>query len=86
MDDYENRVLSKTTKALLYYLSHLIAMEEFDRLSQILERYKQSLTILPAETLNGYSARLEKCGKPELAQKIRDWTVEEPEEVVTDEE
>ncbi|MDR1758971.1 MAG: tetratricopeptide repeat protein [Fibrobacter sp.] len=86
LDNYENRMLPENDDAVLPYIDLLISVEDFERLSQILDRYAQTLTIFPAEILNEYSERLENCGKTELARKIRDWTVEEPEEVETDEE
>jgi hypothetical protein len=42
--------------------------------------YEKDLPAEDAEILNGISDELEKAGQKELADHIREWTVEEPED------
>ena len=62
------------------FLQLLVALKAYDVLKGYLDMFERDLTAQDAEILNGISDELEKAGQKELADHIREWTVEEPEE------
>jgi len=61
------------------FMQLVVAMKAYDVLKDYLDMFEKELTTQDADDLNAISDALEKDGQKELAQHIRDWTVEEPE-------
>ncbi len=66
--------------ANLEFMQLLAAMKRYGQLAGYVERYEKDLTTLDADELTALADALEKDGQKELADHIRDWTVEEPED------
>ena len=62
------------------FLQLLVALKAYDVLKGYLDMFERDLTAQDAEVLNEISDELEKDGQKDLADHIREWTVEEPEE------
>ena len=58
----------------------LLGMKRYALLEKYIDMYEKDLPAEDAEILNGISDQLEKDGQKALADHIREWTVEEPEE------
>lgn len=68
------------------FMQLLAAMKRYEQLSGYVERFEKELTTLDAEELSGLADSIEKDGQKKLADHIRDWIVEEPEEAGFDNE
>ncbi|MCF0220782.1 MAG: hypothetical protein HUK19_00665 [Fibrobacter sp.] len=66
--------------ANIEFMQLLAAMKRYEQLSGYVTRFENELTTMDADELTELADNLEKDGQKELAQHIRDWTVEEPEE------
>lgn len=66
--------------ASLEFMQMLAALKRYEQLSGYVTRFENDLTTMDADELTDLADSLEKDGQKELAQHIRDWTVEEPEE------
>lgn len=66
--------------ASLEFMQLLAALKRYEQLSGYVTRFENDLTTMDADELTDLADSLEKDGQKELAQHIRDWTVEEPEE------
>lgn len=66
--------------ASLEFMQLLVALKRYEQLSGYVTRFENDLTTMDADELTDLADSLEKDGQKELAQHIRDWTVEEPEE------
>jgi hypothetical protein len=55
-------------------------MKRYEQLSGYVDRYEKDLTTLDAEELTEFADAVEKDGQKALADHIRDWIVEEPED------
>ena len=55
-------------------------MKRYEQLSGYVDRYEKELTTLDAEELSDLADSLEKDNQKKLADHIRDWIVEEPED------
>lgn len=64
----------------LEFAQLLLAMKRYDQLGRYVDEFEKDLPAQDAEILNGISDQLEKEGQKALADHIREWTVEEPEE------
>ena len=62
------------------FMQLLLGMKRYALLEKYIDMYEKDLPAEDAEILNGISDELEKAGQKELADHIREWTVEEPEE------
>ncbi len=62
------------------YMQLLAALKRYALLSAYVTRFENELTTMDADELTALADAVEKDGQKELAQHIRDWTVEEPEE------
>ena len=62
------------------FMQLLLGMKRYELLGKYIDMYEKDLPAEDAEILNGISDELEKAGQKELADHIREWTVEEPEE------
>lgn len=67
------------------YMSVLENLKRFDLLEDYVNRHEEDLTTLDADMLNDLADALEKEGQIKLAEHIRDWIVEEPEDAGFDE-
>ena len=64
----------------LEFMQLLAAMKRYGQLSGYVGRFEKDLTTLPADELSALADAVEKDGQKELADHIRDWIVEEPED------
>ena len=62
------------------FMQLLLGLKRYSLLEQYIDMYEKDLPAEDAEILNGISDQLEKDGQKALADHIREWTVEEPEE------
>ena len=62
------------------FMQMLVSLKAYGVLEEYLDMFEKELTVQDAQDLNEISDALEKDGQKALAQRIRDWTVEEPEE------
>ena len=62
------------------FMQLLVSLKAYTVLEEYLDMFEKELTVQDAQDLNAISEALEKDGQKALAQRIRDWTVEEPEE------
>ena len=62
------------------FMQLLAGMKRYGILEQYIDMYEKDLPAQDAEILKGISDELEKDGQKALADHIREWTVEEPEE------
>jgi hypothetical protein len=62
------------------FMQLLVSLKAYTVLEEYLDMFEKELTVQDAEDLNAISDALEKDGQKALAQRIRDWTVEAPEE------
>jgi hypothetical protein len=62
------------------FMELLVSLKAYTVLEEYLDMFEKELTVQDAQDLNEISDALEKDGQKALAQRIRDWTVEEPEE------
>ena len=62
------------------FMQLLVSLKAYTVLEEYLDMFEKELTVQDAQDLNEISDALEKDGQKALAQRIRDWTVEEPEE------
>jgi hypothetical protein len=62
------------------FMQLLVSLKAYTVLEEYLDMFEKELTVQDAQDLNAISDALEKDGQKALAQRIRDWTVEEPEE------
>lgn len=63
------------------YIDLLISIEKIDRLKSYIDRFEEDLAGVNSEVLTRFAERLETINQKELAERIRQWIVEEPEEV-----
>lgn len=63
------------------YIDLLISLEKIDRLKAYVSRFEEDLAGVNPEVLSRFVERLETMNQKELAEKIRQWIVDEPEEV-----
>lgn len=63
------------------YIDLLISLEKIDRLKAYINRFEQDLAGVNPEVLSRFVERLETMNQKELADQIRQWIVDEPEEV-----
>jgi hypothetical protein len=84
LDDHEKYRNSNTVNP--NYIDLLISLDMFPRLTNYLNVYEKELAGIDVETMERFAERLETAGQRELAQKIKDWTVEEPETIDTGDE
>lgn len=68
------------------YIDLLISIEKPDRLKAYIDRFEEDLAGLAAETLERFAERLESINQKEFADRLREWMVEEPEDVDLDDE
>ena len=68
------------------FMQLLAAMKRYELLSDYVNRFEKELTTLDADELNDLADSLEKDNQKALADHIRDWIVEEPEEAGFDNE
>ena len=66
--------------ANLEFMQLLAAMKRYAQLSGYVDRFEKDLTTLDADELTDLADALEKDNQKALADHIRDWIVEEPEE------
>ena len=66
--------------ANLEFMQLLAGMKRYEQLSGYVDRYEKDLTTLDAEELTELADAIEKDGQKALADHIRDWIVEEPED------
>jgi hypothetical protein len=66
--------------ANLEFMQLLAGMKRYEQLSGYVDRYEKDLTTLDAEELTEFADAVEKDGQKALADHIRDWIVEEPED------
>ena len=66
--------------ANLEFMQLLAGMKRYEQLSGYVNRYEKDLTTLDAEELTDLADAIEKDGQKALADHIRDWIVEEPED------
>lgn len=64
----------------LEFAQLLLSLKRYDHLGRYVDEFEKDLPAQDAEILNGISDQLEKEGQKALADHIREWTVEEPEE------
>ena len=62
------------------FMQLLVSLKAYGVLEEYLDMFEKELTVQDVQDLNEISDALEKDGQKALAQRIRDWTVEEPEE------
>ncbi len=62
------------------FMQLLAAMKRYEQLSGYVDRFEKDLTTLDAEELTALADSLEKDNQKKLADHIRDWIVEEPED------
>lgn len=70
----------RTNSFDMEFMQLLVSMKCYDLLSNYIDKYEKDLTTQDADSLNQISDELEKAGQKEIADHIREWTVEEPEE------
>ena len=72
--------------ANLEFMQLLAGMKRYEQLSGYVDRFEKDLTTLDAEELTELADSVEKDGQKALADHIRDWIVEEPEDAQAFEE
>lgn len=64
----------------LEFMQLLAGMKRYEQLGGYIDQFEKDLPAEDAEVLNSISEMLEKDGQEALAEHIREWTVEEPED------